>query len=131
MQVSRFIVIAATYAAATISGLSKQLEAPRLVDQFEQGGIGPEVLSLLGAAEFVLALALLFPRMRPVAGTVLACIFGASAYMLWPHGITPLVVFNAAMVPLSLLAAFWRGRFYTRPEPYLGAVPLGVSKPRR
>jgi hypothetical protein len=131
MRNRRVYIVGFTYLAATVSGLTKQLELPELVVKFEQSGIPPEALSLLGAGEFVLALALLFPRTRPSAGLIMAALFGFCAFSLWPMGISLLWAFSALMVPASLLAGFWRGGFYTRPEPYLGAMPLGVSKPRR
>ncbi|MEM1099867.1 MAG: hypothetical protein AAGH92_13900 [Planctomycetota bacterium] len=131
MRYGRPIVIGLAYAVGTVSGVSKQLEAPGLVSIFEQAGIPPELLSLLGAAEFVLALALLFARTRKAAALCLAGVFAVSAYLLWPVGPSPALFASLMAAPLVLLAGFWRDAFGVKQPPYLGAIPLGISKPRR
>jgi uncharacterized membrane protein YphA (DoxX/SURF4 family) len=131
MGMRRAVVLGVAYLAATISGLSKQIEMPQLVDTFEHAGLPGELLSLFGAVEFVLALALLFPRTRRPAAVLLAGMFGAAAYLMWPQGMGPALAFNTAMVPLVLLAGLWQGGAFARREPYMGAMHLDFSKPRR
>ncbi|MEL7116229.1 MAG: DoxX family protein [Pseudomonadota bacterium] len=131
MRLGKGVILGIAFVFGTVSGLSKQMEAPQLVAIFERAGIPPEMLSLLGAAEFVLALALLFPRTRRVAAVLGAGVFGGAAYLLWPVGATELLLFSLAMVPLMLAAGFWRRGLFRREETYQGAMPLGLSNTRR
>lgn len=131
MRSWRSIILAAAYVATTISGLSKQLEAPGLVAVFERGGIPPEILSLFGAVEFVLALALLFPRSRPAAGVLLAALYCYTSVILWPTGLSVVLAFSIVMVPISLFAGLWNGGALLREPGYQGASPLGLGKERR
>lgn len=125
------LILGIGYLAATISGLSKQLEMPQVVDRFEHAGVPAELLSLFGAVEFVLALALLFPRTRRPAAVLLSALFAWVVYVTLPQGVSPALAFNAAMVPLVLAAGFWSHSLFARRDPYMGAIPLGFSKSRR
>ena len=131
MQYGRIIAVGTAFLAGTLSGISKQLEAPGLVALFERGGIPAELLSLVGAAEFVLALALLFMRMRKAASVLMALLFAGCATLLWPPGPSLVLWFYVAMVPVVLAAGFWRRSGERKRQPYLGAIPLEISKPRQ
>ena len=127
----RSTFLAVAYLATTVSGLLKQLEVPGLVSVFERGGIPPEMLSLFGAVEFVLALAFLFPRSRPVSAVTLSVLFAFSGYLLWPTGISTVLIFSLLMAPLVLFAGLWKGGPLFGAPAYQGANPLGFSKERR
>lgn len=131
MKVANVAVLLTAVLASIGSGISKQLEAPLEAAAFQGAGLPAEILSLYGAVEFVLALALLFPRMRRPAAVTLAVLFALSARWLLPGGAGPLFWFNAAMVPLVLCAGFWPTKPGRRESPYGGAIPLGFSTTRR
>lgn len=131
MKVTRSAVLVTAVVASMVSGLSKQIEAPIEVAAFERAGLPVEILSLYGAVEFVLALALVFQRTRKPAALALAALFAVSARTLFPVGLGPFLLFNAAMVPLIFVAGFWRAGPAPLPGPYGGALPIGASASRR
>jgi len=131
MRFMHVAVVTITVLASLASGLSKQLEAPLEAAAFKQAGLPVEILSLYGAVEFVLTLLLLFPKPRPVAAVALASLFAHSTFLLWPLPMGWLMPFNAVMVPLVLLAGFWRFIALRKDPEYMGAIPLGFSNTRR
>ena len=131
MVSTRWFVLGLAYVAGTISGLVKQMEPPQLVSIFERAGVPPELLSLFGAAEFVLALALLFPRARPTSAVLMAAMFSYTTYLLWPLGLSVALVYGIVMVPVVLIAGFWTGGTMFRDDGYHGATPIGLSRSRR
>ena len=98
-----------------VSGLMKITGIHPMLDHFITMGISPAMIKLLGAAEIIFTVLLMFPATAKIGLLLLTAYFGGAMAAEIPFG--------QVMAPMIPLALVWIAAFVRAPSYFLRVIP--------